>query len=96
MLCTVTQLCRRSKWIWTTLERSLGELDGFGGTASGEAGGDEQVEETVERMLSEGDIEGDGVISEELKQVMRMPCQRVGIRSSSGLDSRTSHDQCES
>lgn len=43
-------------------------------TASGDAGmSDEQVEETVERMLSEGDVKGDGVISlEELQQVMRM------------------------
>ena len=39
-------------------------LMGLMRTASGEAGmSDEQVEETVERMLSEGDIKGDGVIS---------------------------------
>ena len=34
----------------------------------------QQLEETVERMLSEGDLYGDGQISlEELKEVMRTP-----------------------
>ena len=69
-------------------------------TASGDAGmSDEQVEETVERMLSEGDIKGDGVISlEELQQVMRMPMP-VHDRSSSLSDStsaRGSYDRSAS
>jgi calcium-dependent protein kinase len=69
-------------------------------TASGDAGmSDEQVEETVERMLSEGDIKGDGVISlEELQQVMRMPMP-VHDRSSSLSDTssaRGSYDRSAS
>jgi calcium-dependent protein kinase len=40
---------------------------------------DEQLTETVDRMLSEGDINHDGQISlEELKQVMRSPATRQG------------------
>ena len=38
---------------------------------------DDQVEETVDRMLSEGDLFGDGQISlEELKEVMRSPMKK--------------------
>jgi calcium-dependent protein kinase len=45
-------------------------------SASGDLSND-QLEETVDRMLSEGDLVGDGQISlEELKEVMRSPAKR--------------------
>ena len=58
---------------------------------------DEQLTETVDRMLSEGDINHDGQISlEELKQVMRSPATRQGKygrhESSSSVESVTYED----
>ena len=63
----------------------------------GPAPSDEQLTETVDRMLSEGDINHDGQISlEELKQVMRSPATRQGKygrhESSSSVESVTYED----
>ena len=57
---------------------------GASGTSGDDDLNDEQLIETVDRMLSEGDLLGDGQISlEELKEVMRSPAKRYARFDSS-------------